>query len=75
MEVLEQPLLHDAGGLEGDFAVLAPPPVFFFDLLLLFDFFFGFAQPTDQISCIPLDQSFQIGHLFHNLSELMHIYC
>ena len=71
MEILEQPFLHNAGRLERYFAVLTPPSVFFFDLLLLFYFFFGFAQSTDQIACIPLDQSFQIRHLFHNLSELM----
>lgn len=71
MEILEQPFLHNAGRLKRYFAVLTPPPVFFFDFLLLFYFFFGFAQSTNQIACIPLNQSFQIRHLFHNLSELM----
>ena len=75
MEVLEQPLLHDAGGLQGYLAIFAFFAVLFLYLLFLLKLLLGLVEPADQVARIPLDNRLQIGHLLRYLPISPQTYC
>jgi hypothetical protein len=69
VEVLQQPLLHDARRLQGDLAVLPLTAVLLLDLLLLLQLLPRTTQPTDQVAGVALDYRLQICHFLGDLPE------
>lgn len=69
VEVLKQPLLHDARRLQSDLAVFALTSVLLLDLLLFLELFAWTTQSTDQVARVPFNNCLQVCHFLRYLSE------
>jgi hypothetical protein len=75
VKVLEQPLLHDARGLQSDLAVFSLATVLLLDFLLFLKLVPRAAQSSDEVAGVAFNDGFQICHFFCDFSASGMIYC